>query len=150
MAQQQSFRLPASARVLGFTLIELLIAIAIVGILAAVAVPSYQDYMVRARRSAAESFMLEIANKQQQYLMDARTYTTDLGVLYGSSTAASAAAASYHEAMSTNYSIAIAAESGGTIAGTFKITATAQGAQTGDGNLTLNYLGVKTPANKWK
>ena len=58
----------------GFTLIELMITVAVIGILAAVAYPSYQGYIHRANRSAAQSFMMGIANKQQQYLLDARTF----------------------------------------------------------------------------
>jgi len=45
----------------GFTLIELVVAILIVGILAAVAVSSYQDYILRAQRADAKSVLLEVA-----------------------------------------------------------------------------------------
>lgn len=65
----------------GFTLIELMITVAIVGILAMVAYPSYTAYIVRANRSAAQSFMFAVTNKQEQYLLDARSYATSLGVL---------------------------------------------------------------------
>ena len=65
----------------GFTLIELMITVAVIGILAAVAYPSYQGYIHRANRSAAQSFMMGIANKQQQYLLDARTFAGGASVL---------------------------------------------------------------------
>ena len=65
----------------GFTLIELMITVAVIGILAAVAYPSYQDYILRGNRSAAQSFMMGIANKQQQYLLDARTFAGGASVL---------------------------------------------------------------------
>ena len=58
----------------GFTLIELMITVAIVGILAAVAYPSYQDYVRRGNRSAAQTFMLTIAQRQEQYLLTNRSY----------------------------------------------------------------------------
>src|SRR5450759_1595967 len=58
----------------GFTLIELLITVAIVGILAAVAYPSYMNYVVRSNRSAAEGFMVSVGQREEQYLLDARQY----------------------------------------------------------------------------
>ncbi|MDP2786662.1 MAG: type IV pilin protein [Pseudomonadota bacterium] len=122
----------------GFTLIELLITVAIIGILAAIAVPSYQDYMVRARRSAVESFMMELANKQQQYLMDARSYADTLTKLGYSNEP---------DDIDPFYTVSIA-----NTATTFTLTATpvTGSAQAGDGTLTLDQLGVKSPADKWK
>jgi len=63
----------------GFTLIELMITVVIVAILASVAWPSYQSYVQRSRRADAQSLMLAIVNKEQQYLLDARQYTDVLG-----------------------------------------------------------------------
>lgn len=65
----------------GFTLIELMIVVVIVGILAAIAYPSYIQYTVRSNRSAAQSFILGVANKQEQYILDARQYATTLTAL---------------------------------------------------------------------
>ncbi|BBW92157.1 type IV minor pilin protein PilE [Pseudoalteromonas sp. PS1M3] len=67
----------------GFTLIELMIAVAIVGIIAAVAVPNYTEYVKRASRAEAASALLDAANKQEQYFVDNRAYSTsfsDLGI----------------------------------------------------------------------
>ena len=72
----------AGARGRGFTLIELVIVIVVVGILAAVALPSYQNYVLRTNRSAAKSALLQAAARQEQYFADNKTYAdsmTDLG-----------------------------------------------------------------------
>lgn len=60
----------------GFTLIELMIAVVIVAILAAIAIPNYQDYVKRAHRAAAAQWIADIANVQHQFILDNRTYGT--------------------------------------------------------------------------
>ena len=59
---------------MGFSLIELMIAVVIVGVLAAVAFPSYQNYIVKSNRAAAQAFMVDAASREKQYLLDARSY----------------------------------------------------------------------------
>lgn len=62
-------------RIRGFTLIELMIVLAVIGILSLIAYPSYVDYMKRARRADSQALMMTIAGKEQQYLLDARSFT---------------------------------------------------------------------------
>jgi prepilin-type N-terminal cleavage/methylation domain-containing protein len=65
----------------GFTLIELMITVAIVAILAAIAYPSYTQYVIRGHRAAAQAEMMDIANRQQQFFLANRSYAADLATL---------------------------------------------------------------------
>jgi len=62
----------------GMNLIELLVVVAIVGILGAVAYPSYVRHIVDTKRTASRSVLMQIADRQQQFFMDNKTYAADL------------------------------------------------------------------------
>jgi len=61
-------------RTKGFTLIELMIVVAIVGLLAAIAYPSYQEYIARARRADAKTVLLENAQFLERFYTQNGTY----------------------------------------------------------------------------
>lgn len=62
----------------GFTLIELMIVVAIVGILAGIAYPSYVDHVRKGNRAKAQAFLMDVAQRQQSYLLIHRQYAADL------------------------------------------------------------------------
>lgn len=123
----------------GFTLIELMIALLIVSILAAVAYPSYKSHLVKTRRSAAQGHLLDVAQYQQQYLLDARAYATDLG----------APLPTVPTDVSKYYTITLETTVGPP--STFKLTATPKSntSQDGDVTMTIDHAGAKTPAADW-
>lgn len=62
----------------GFTLIEILIVVAILGIIAAIAIPSYTSFMNKTRRTDAMTILTELAGEQQRYLSENNRYANDL------------------------------------------------------------------------
>lgn len=124
----------------GFTLIELMITVVVVGILAAIAYPSYQTYMKKSRRSDAQQMMLAISVRQAQYLLDARAYTQELDA-DGLNMTRDGWACVDATCSNAYYAISVAAP-GGTPP-TYTITGTPSGQQADDGTLTLNHEGAK-------
>lgn len=63
----------------GFTLIEVMVVVIIVAILASVAYPSYLDHILKSKRAAAQGFMMSVANKEEQIMLDSRCYVSVAG-----------------------------------------------------------------------
>ncbi len=118
----------------GFTLIELMITVAIIGILMVIALPSYRSYVERSNRSAAASYLLEVANMQERNFLDERAYATSMADLGASPPAE----------VSANYTVTTTADNAATPP-SYLVSAAPTGNQSGDacGTLTLNHLGVK-------
>src|SRR5680860_471735 len=127
----------------GFTLIELMVVVAIVGILAAVAFPSYSQYVVRANRSAAQQIMLDVAGRAEQYRMDARDYPNGLNT--GTSPLTFAVPAD----IASDYTVTLTRAAGPPPSFTVTATPVAGGRQVSDGVLSLTSAGTKSSAAKW-
>ncbi len=114
-----------------------MITVAIIGILSAIAYPSYVKYIARANRTAVQSFMFTLSNKQEQYMLDARSYATSLAALN----------VTFPSDLNGKYTVTVTSDMT-TTPPSYLITATPQGVQANYdaacGTLTLNQLGTKT------
>lgn len=122
----------------GFTLAEVLIVVAIMAILAAVAYPSYTSALVKGRRASAQVLLAEIAQRQQQFLTDNRSYANAIADL----------ALAIDPAVDRFYTLTLSTTAGPP---TFTATLTPRDgtAQAGDGALTLKHDGSRLPPGKW-
>ena len=134
----------------GITLIELLIVVVIVGILAAIAVPMYTNYMLRARRADAKTVLEQVRASQEMWRAEKGCYAQD-GVGCSGALAGTAI-------VKLQTTMGAPATTVGDYTWSFIVLAansfTAQAApstsrQTPDGALTINQDGVKVPADKW-
>ena len=133
------------ARQRGVTLLELMIVVAIIAMIAAFAYPSYVQFTVRAKRTAATGTLMQIADRQQQFFMDNKRYASTLTRLgYANDTIAVGDEGQVVAAGDADriYSINIS----NSTATTYTLTAAPQLAQAAKdkcGSLTLTNTGVK-------
>jgi type IV pilus assembly protein PilE len=134
---------PAGAiKAAGFTLIELMVSITVLALIAAVAYPSYQAHLVKGHRSAAQAFLVEAATRQQQYLLDARTYAVGTDALSTLNLTVPPDVAPF-------YTVTVE-PAAPTSPPTYRLLATpvAGTAQAADGVLTLDQEGARTRAGQ--
>jgi type IV pilus assembly protein PilE len=134
----------------GFTLIELMIVVAILGVLASIALPAYQQNVRSGARSEAQSLLVQVAASQERFYSDNNSYSTNANPLASPAVATVTSERGF-------YQVAVAACGGGTIATCFVATATPQGNQTADSctTLTVTNTGLKgatgdSAANCWR
>lgn len=130
---EKSVNATPRARGAGFTLIELMITVVVVAILASIALPSYQSYLVRASRQAAQGDLLELAALQEKIYLNSNAYASSVSAAY---TGQSSGGLGRNPATTRDakYNLAIITDGQ-----SFTITATPVigGAQAGDGNLSI-------------
>jgi type IV pilus assembly protein PilE len=124
----------------GFTLIELMIAVAVVGILAAIAYPSYQEHVRKARRADAQSALLELAQFMERHYTANGRYLTAAGVAPNLPFAEAP-----KDGSSKYYDLSFSATP---TASSYTLRAVPKGGMTGDacGTMTLSNTGAKGQA----
>jgi len=127
-----------SRRAAGFTLIELMITVAIVAILAAIAYPSYRNYVLRGQVVNATNGLSAVSANMERYFQDNRQYNS---VTPGAAPASPCDTAVYPTLTYGTFNITCVVGSGTTA--TFTLTATGSGATAGF-SYTVNQAGVQT------
>lgn len=135
----------------GYTLIELMIVVVIVGLLMAYAIPNYQRYVIKSKRTQAQSALLEIAAAEEKHNANYNTYTT---VLAGTGTDGNSLGLGNADFLqqASFYNYAITSANGYTITATAK----ANTSQVDDNfgidctSISINALGQKTLLGCWQ
>ena len=129
-------------KIAGFTLIELMIAVAIIAIVVKLAYGQYTSQITRSKRSAVESFMVSVAAREEQSMLNSRSY-------FAAATTAqwSAVNLTAPSDVGSNYTVTVTADNTATPP-SYTVAAVPQGNQaTNDascGTLTYNQAGTKT------
>lgn len=127
----------------GFSILELMIVVAVAAVIAAIAIPSYQEQARKSRRAAATAALIDASSRQEQFFLDNKTYTTTI-IAGGLNMAA--------VIESGTYALSVDAPTGACLVDRcYRVRATPQGVQAGDkcGALSIDSDRVKTPNNCW-
>lgn len=125
----------------GFTLIELMITVAIIGILAAVAYPSYREYVAKSRRAEAQALLMQSSQWMERFYAENYSYSTNTaGVAVTDATMFPARYSQSPASGTAAYTITVTPT-----ATTFTVTATRTGTMAADkcGNFQITHTGVK-------
>jgi type IV pilus assembly protein PilE len=140
----------------GFTLIELLVAVAIIVILAAIALPSYRQYVIRSNREAAQGELLQLASLQEKIFLNSGGYSNNVATAY-TGQAAGGLGKTGGTTADGKYTIAVTVP-GAAPYQSYTLTATPVSGkgQQGDGNITIDssgnrlwYQGGGTTGKAW-
>lgn len=145
MRKQGKIQQKNSKSSIGFTLVELMITVAIIGILASIAYPSYTDFMLRSNRAEAQRELMRLANLQEQVFVDTRSYAENMTGLGVSS--------EEYTTESGNYVIKVSDVTSVSSAPKFTLQAEAKNNQVNDTDCTslkIDYLGAKSPKECWE
>lgn len=125
----------------GFTLVEVMIVVAIVAILAAVAPPTYRNYIVRGARVQAQTELLELASLQEKIFLNSNNYAASVTTAYNG-TAAGGLGRTSGQTNDGRYDLSLDIT---VPSQTFVLTATptADGTQVGDGNISISESGQR-------
>jgi len=127
-------------RAAGFTLIEVMVAVAIVAMLAAVAIPSYQSYVRRGQLSEAFTTLADMRVKMEQYYQDNKFYGQS------ATNAACATLSGYGAFPVTTKYFSVKCDAGGAPSQTYMLTAEGTAGLTSGYDYTLNQAGTKGTA----
>lgn len=122
----------------GFTLLEVMIAVAIVGILAAIAIPSYSEYTTRTKRSEGLALLSEGAARQERFFAQNNSYVNVAANISQLALRNTTGAVVRSDNNYYDMSVSSVANDGG-----YTLTATQKFGDGACGNLTLNALGIK-------
>ena len=129
----------------GFTLIELVITVAIIGILATIAIPSYTNYMIRASREAAQTELLQMAAAQERIYLNSNSYSIAANVVTDAYTGLAAGGIG-QQALSKDGKYGYTCPPANCTANSFTFIATpvVGKQQANDGTLTVDSIGRRT------